>query len=104
MKITYTCDTHSGPKTVTGTAYHEAPGLAIHRNDPAGWWRVSHTASGLMLAMFERRRQARSFLLAIAPVLDWTQDGAAIEAAYPHDGDISKRLRAMAREHGRIKI
>lgn len=101
--VTYSCDTRAGLTTVTGTAYPEAPGLAIHRDQP-GSWTVTHTASGFMLARFGLRRQAKSFLVAVAQILDWTQSRKQIEGAIPHKSDTAQQLRAMAREHGTLAL
>jgi hypothetical protein len=103
MKTTYICDTHDGPKTVTGTFYTEAPGLAIHQDYPGAPWVVTHTASGLLIARFSLRREARSFLLAVAPLLDWTQTADAIGRVIHHASILGRRLRELAYEHGRIR-
>lgn len=66
-------------------------GLAINRERPGGVWSITHVASGLAMAAFLLRREARAaagMILAAGPILD---DLAAFEMTAPW-----KKVAAMA--------
>ncbi len=104
MKTTYTIPTPEGDKTVTGTTYREAPGLAVHRAGACNWpvWIVSHIGSGMALgAGFHKRKVAKAFILAVAMLVDWKQTAKQLNDKIDHGSKLAQKMRAIRREYAR---
>jgi hypothetical protein len=72
-------------RAVTAYAYGRFPGLAIHGPWELGTddWRITHVASGLIVAILPTRAAATAALQLIGPLQDWSRPQAEVVPAEP---------------------
>ena len=89
IDLTIYVNGESGPVERGTTAWVDKryPGLAIHDayELPVKDWRVTHIASGMVVATLPTEDAARAALEPLSKLADWTQPKEAVIPADPHE-------------------